>query len=73
MDSILILLIGRNVKRLRTIQEISQEGLGAKSGLHRTHISLIELGKGSPSMKNLEKIAVALGVPIVELLTEPIR
>ena len=47
---------------------LSQEDLAFSSGLHRTSISLIELGKKSPTVETLARIAKALGVKPSKLL-----
>jgi transcriptional regulator with XRE-family HTH domain len=47
---------------------MSQEKLAEESGLHRTYISSIELGKRNISLANIHKIARALGVSMTELL-----
>ncbi len=47
---------------------ISQEELSMRSGLHRTYISDIELGKRNISLMNLSRLATALQLPASELL-----
>ncbi len=43
-------------------QEISQEELALRSGLHRTYVGAIESGERNVSALNIEKIADALHV-----------
>jgi transcriptional regulator with XRE-family HTH domain len=57
-------LFGLNLKTLRLEKGLSQEKLAELSELHRTYISSIELGKRNVSLKNIEAISKALGVPI---------
>ena len=49
-------------------QGLSQEDLADKAKLHRTYISLIERGQQSATLDTMEKIAVALGVPVKKLM-----
>ncbi len=61
-------LVAKNIRRLRTEREISQEELAHRAELHRTNISKIERGLHAVSIDNLHWIAKALGVEAVELL-----
>ena len=56
------LKFGLNVKKYRLIKKMTQEELAEHTNLHRTYISALERGKRSISLKNIEKIALALGV-----------
>lgn len=58
---------GGRVKALRARKHLTQEELAYLTGLHRTYISDVERGLRSVSLKNIEKIAVALEVQIFEL------
>ena len=53
---------GENVKKTRQKQELSQEDLAVKAGLHRTYIGGIERGERNVSLLNVERIATALKV-----------
>ena len=59
---------GDKIRELRKQKGFSQERLAFKSGLHRTYISDIERGSRNVSLKNIEKIAKALGVSPKSLL-----
>ena len=61
---------GQKVKEIRKEKGFSQEDLATKSGLHRTYISDIERGDRNVSLKNVEKIAKALNIPIDYLLKD---
>ncbi|MDF2590158.1 MAG: putative BamHI control element [Herbinix sp.] len=63
-------IFSKNIKRLRVEKNISQEELAFLCGLHRTYISDIERATRNVSIDNIEKIADALNVPVVELLKE---
>ena len=54
--------VGRNMRKLRTEKDWSQEELAFQTGLHRTYISGIERGARNPSVIIIGKIAKALGV-----------
>ena len=59
---------GDKLRELRKQKALSQEDLALKSGLHRTYISDIERGSRNLSLKNIEKIAKALGLATKSLL-----
>lgn len=60
--------VGNKIRKLRTEAGLSQEKLGEITGLDRTYISGIERGVRNPSIKNIEKLAKALGVKISQLM-----
>ncbi len=61
------------VRQLRESAGLSQEALATRSGLHRTHVSLIETGKRLARLDTVGQLAVALGVEVAELFVAPIR
>ncbi len=61
---------GHTVRALRQRKDISQEQLADLSGLHRTYISDVELGKRNVSLENIEKIATALDMSVSEIFIE---
>ncbi len=63
----ILLIFAKNVKKYRLEKGLSQEKLGFLSNLHRTYISDIETCKRSISLKNIERIAVALEIPPFKL------
>lgn len=58
--------IGNRIKELRGIKQISQKNLAYDSDLDRSYIASVESGKRNISIKNIEKIATALGVSLKE-------
>lgn len=54
--------VGNRIKELRNRLDISQEELGFRSGVHRTYIASLEVGKRNVSVVTLEKIVKALEV-----------
>jgi transcriptional regulator with XRE-family HTH domain len=61
-------ILGRNLRRLRTRQGHSLERLAKLAGVSRAMLSQIETGKSAPTVSILWKIATALGVPFATLL-----
>jgi transcriptional regulator with XRE-family HTH domain len=57
-----------NLRRVRTSKGISQEKLADLCDLHRTYVSSVERGERNITVDNMERLAVALGVDIRELL-----
>ena len=60
--------IAGNVQLARTIFNFSQDDLGAKCQLHRTHISAIERQELNVGVDTVERIARAFAVPAYVLL-----
>lgn len=60
--------IGLNLKRLREAKGLSQEAFADDAGLHRTYVSGVERGIRNPTLSVLDKLAVALGVSLAELV-----
>lgn len=58
--------VGNRIKELRGKLGISQEELGFRSGVHRTYIASLEVGKRNISIVTLEKIVNALEVSFSE-------
>lgn len=62
-------VVADNVRRRRLELGLSQEGLAAEAGLHRTYIGGIERGERNLSLDNIERLARALKVSPAEMLT----
>lgn len=58
--------VGNRIKELRNNLGITQEELGFRSGVHRTYIASLEVGKRNISISTLEKIVTALEVTFSE-------
>ena len=65
-DSVLAKL-GLNVRKRREARELTQETLAERAGLDPTYISGIERGLRNPGIKNVAKLAKALGLTTAEL------
>lgn len=63
-------IFSQNLKEYRNRLGLSQEAFADNAGLHRTYISAVECGKRSVSLDNIEKIAIALGVPAYRLFVD---
>ena len=60
--------LGKNLRRLRNEKELSQEAFAFEAKIHRTYVSDIERGARNPTITVVEKLAVALGVTMGQLL-----
>ena len=54
--------LGKKIKTLRKTRGLSQEDLALRLGMQRSTISNYEIGRRSPSLRELEKISSILGV-----------
>ena len=64
----ILIQFGENVRRIRIDKKISQEDLADLADLHRTYIGMIERAERNITLINIEKIAKALGVDLINLL-----
>jgi transcriptional regulator with XRE-family HTH domain len=62
--------LGQTIQHHRLAAKLSQEELAARSGLHRTYVSLVERGRRNITVEALCRIGPALGVPASHLLAE---
>ncbi len=58
---------GQRVQALRKEHNLSQEQLAELAGVHRTYIGMIERAEKNITLRNIEKIAIALHVEIKAL------
>lgn len=61
-------VFGRNLRLRREALGFSQEALAQTATLHRTYIGSVERGERNVSIDNMERLAVAVGATITELL-----
>ncbi|HEY2055360.1 MAG TPA: helix-turn-helix transcriptional regulator [Solirubrobacterales bacterium] len=59
---------GRNLRRVRRREGLSQEELAVRASLHRTEIGKLEKGERVPRIDTLIQMAGAMAVPPGELL-----
>ncbi len=60
--------VGLRIRGIREEKGLSQEKLAGLADLHRAYIGQIERGEKNIGLKNLEKIAKALGVKVKDLV-----
>jgi transcriptional regulator with XRE-family HTH domain len=63
----ILLAFGQRVQELRKERNLSQEQLADLAGLHRTYIGMIERAEKNITLRNIEKIALALKIDINSL------
>lgn len=63
-----LLVIGQNLRQIRTEAGLSQEQLALEADIDRTYVSQIERGIGNPSVLTLKKIADRLKVCLCDLV-----
>jgi len=61
---------GKHLKRLRESIGLSQRQLALKAGISNTEIWRLEKGERKPSLQTLNKLSLALNVPLHDLLAE---
>jgi transcriptional regulator with XRE-family HTH domain len=61
-------VVGRNIKRLRKAQGITQEELAHRAGLHPVELARAERGNRDMRISTIAKIARGLKVPAAELV-----
>ncbi|MGY1813586.1 helix-turn-helix domain-containing protein [Blastococcus sp. SYSU D00820] len=68
MDGVVVL--GRNVRRLRSERQLSLGALARLTGLAKQTLANLESGKGNPTVETLLTVAGALGIGVSWLVTE---
>jgi len=59
--------LGKRIRILRRLSDITQAELAERCGLSVNFIALLERGRSAPSFETIERLAVALRVPMAEL------
>lgn len=62
-----LVAFGKNVRAHRERRGISQEQLAELAELHRTYVGAVERGERNVSLKNIVRLARALGSSAAEL------
>ncbi|WP_262982227.1 helix-turn-helix domain-containing protein [Sulfurirhabdus autotrophica] len=57
-----------NLRKARLARDISQEELAELAELHRTYVGSVERGERNISIDNMERLATALQLDVIELL-----
>jgi transcriptional regulator with XRE-family HTH domain len=63
-------IVGKNVRRIRQQRRMTQEKLAFEADLDLTYIGGIERGRRNPSLLAMARIAAALSVSLVKLVSE---
>lgn len=63
--------IGEQIKYYRLLRGLSQEALALEAGINPAFLGHLERSLKSPTVTTLEKIAMALDIPLSELFTNP--
>lgn len=61
---------GERVREIRTLNGLSQEELARLAKIDRTYVGGIERGERNAGIKNVWRIADALGVPAADLFRD---
>lgn len=61
-------LFAKNMRRIRREVQLTQEKVAELAELHPNYISSVERGERNISIRNIERIAVALGVGMEALV-----
>ncbi|WP_373060174.1 helix-turn-helix domain-containing protein [Zunongwangia sp. H14] len=59
--------VGQRIQELRELKNISQQDLAAKCNFEKSNMSRLEAGRVNSTLSTLNRIAIGLGVNIVEL------
>lgn len=62
--------LGARIKELRRRQGLTQEALAERAKVSYKFLGEVERGTGNPSLKWLEQVSTALGIPILRLFDE---
>ena len=64
----ILIRFGARVRELRLEMGLSQEKFAAKCDLDRTYLGSVERGERNIALRNIEKIAKALGISLSEIM-----
>lgn len=62
--------LGRNLRRLRESQGMSQEDFADQLGYHRTYLGGVERGERNLTLRSVERISSLTGLSPLSLLSE---
>lgn len=65
--------LGQALRKRRTARGWSQTELALRAGMDRNYLSLIELGRNSPSVRMLLRLCQALDVSAAEVMADTER
>lgn len=67
MKNKILINFSKRVRAERLKKGLSQEELAEKTGVHRTYIGMIERAEKNITLKNIEKISLALKIKLSDL------
>ena len=70
MEDVVDQALGQALRKLRTERGWSQSELALRVQMDRNYLSLIELGRNSPSVRMLVRLCSALDVKAADVLTD---
>lgn len=70
MDKDTLVKFGEKIRKERLGQELSQEELAFRAGLHRTYIGMVERAERNITLTNINKIAKALKLSLRDLFRD---
>ena len=70
MEDVVDQALGQALRKLRTERGWSQSDLALRVGMNRNYLSLIELGRSSPSVRMLMRLCAALDVRAADVLDD---
>jgi transcriptional regulator with XRE-family HTH domain len=62
--------IGERIRYIRNAKQLSQKEVALLLEMDQSQYSKIELGKTDPAFSTVEKVALALGISLAELMSE---
>ena len=68
MSKSILKKFGKRVREERIKQNLSQEELAEKAGVHRTYIGMVERAEKNITLQNIERISKALKISIDNLM-----
>ena len=66
----ILIKFGNKVRKERTKLGLSQEGLAAKVGVHRTYVGMIERAEKNITLENIEKVAKAFNLKLSNFFSD---
>lgn len=67
MNTKILKNLGKKLKEVRLQNNLTQEELAEKIGIHPTYVGKLEAGKNNPSVMMIYKFSIALKINIMDL------
>jgi len=67
MNTKILKKLGKKLKEVRQKNNLTQEELAEKIGIHPTYVGKLEAGKNNPSVMMIYKFSIALKIDIMKL------